>query len=193
MGLMKTVHSGLSVIQNYRYIKTLLKHNVQLQMPFIIYHNKENLILGENIYIGPDSILSLEGKLTIESGTIIGPRLKVHTSNHNYESNMLPYNDECIVKNVHIGQNVWIGADVSIMPGVEIGEGCVVAACSVITENIPPYSVVGGNPAKLIKYRDIENYKKNLEEGNIYLKLKKEGKTRTDIRRYISSNLHETS
>ena len=109
---------------------------------------------------------------------LIGPRLKVHTSNHNYESNMIPYNDEYILKDVFIGRNVWIGSDVSIMPGVEIGEGAIVAACGVVTKNVPPYAVVGGNPAKIIKYRDIENYKTCLETNNIYLIKKKTGKTK---------------
>ena len=186
MILMKAINWGLSIIQNYRYAKSLLKYNVQLQKPFVIHNNKNNLILEKNIYIGPNSDLSLEGKLIIGNGTIIGPRLKVHTSNHNYESDMIPYNHECIVKNVRIGQNVWIGADVTIMPGVEIGEGCVVAACSVVTKAVPPYGIIGGNPAKIIKYRNIENFKKNLDGGRIYLKLKMEGKTVTEKqKRYI--------
>jgi maltose O-acetyltransferase len=164
-------------IKNKQYVKTLALRNVQLCLPFEIL-GKENLIVDNNVYVGPDSWLILRGKLTIESGTIIGPRLKVHTSNHNYESNMIPYNDEYIVKDVYIGENVWIGADVSIMPGIIIGQGAVVAACSVVTKNVPSYAVIGGNPAKIIKYRNIENYKKCLEDGQIYMIKKKEGKTR---------------
>jgi maltose O-acetyltransferase len=167
-----------TIIDN-QYVKGLSTHNVQLNMPFTI-HNKENLIVGENIYIGEDSWLILRGKLIIKDGTIIGPRLKVHTSNHNYEGNMLPYDDKYIVKDVYIERNVWIGADVSIMPGVKIGEGSIVAACSVITKDIPPFALVGGNPAKILKYRDIENYRKNLETERIYFKMKKEGKTITN-------------
>lgn len=52
-----------------------------------------------------------------------------------------------------IGNDVWIGHDVTIMPGVTIGDGAIIATKSVVTNNVAPYSIVGGNPAKLIKMR----------------------------------------
>ena len=54
-------------------------------------------------------------------------------------------------KRVKIGSNVWIGSNVTILPGVEIGDGAVVGAGSVVTKNVPEYSIVAGNPAKVIK------------------------------------------
>ena len=139
-----------------------------------------NLELGEHIYIGPEAWFSLRGKCTIGSGTIFGPRCKIHTSNHRYEGSMLPYDHYYTVKDVTIGENVWIGADVSIMPGVTIGEGAVVAACSCVTKDVPPMAVVGGNPMRIIKYRDAENYNRLKAEGQIYMALKAQGKTITD-------------
>jgi serine acetyltransferase len=93
---------------------------------------------------------------------------------------MLPYDHIYTVKDVVIGENVWIGADVSIMPGVTIGEGAVVAACSCVTKDVPPMAVVGGNPMRIIKYRDAENYNRLKAEGQIYMALKAQGKTITD-------------
>ena len=90
---------------------------------------------------------------------------------------MLPYDDKYIVKDVVIKQNVWIGADVTVMPGVVIGEGAVVAACSCVTKDVPSMALVGGCPAKIIKYRDKNQYDKLKEEGKIYLELKQQGKT----------------
>ena len=90
---------------------------------------------------------------------------------------MLPYDDYYNVKDVFIGENVWIGSDVSLMPGVHIGEGAVIAACSCVTKDVPPYAVVGGCPAKIIKYRDIDNYQKLKDQGRIYLTLKSKGET----------------
>lgn len=55
--------------------------------------------------------------------------------------------------NVYIGSDVWIGKSVTIMPGVTIGDGAVIAACSCVVKDVEPYSIYGGNPAKLIKYR----------------------------------------
>lgn len=56
-------------------------------------------------------------------------------------------------KPVYIGNDVWIGRRAMIMPGVHIGDGAVIAAGGIITKDVPPYSVVGGVPAKVIKYR----------------------------------------
>ena len=142
--------------------------------------NPQNLILGEHIYIGPEAWFSLRGKCRIGSGTIFGPRCRIHTSNHRYEGDMLPYDHVYVVKDVCIGENVWIGADVSIMPGVSIGEGAVVAACSCVTKDVPPLAVVGGNPARVIKYRNADTYYQVKAEGQIYMALKAQGKTITN-------------
>lgn len=91
---------------------------------------------------------------------------------------MLPYDDIYVVKDVRIAKNVWIGADVSIMPGVNIGEGAVVAACSCIIKDVPPLALVGGNPAKVIGHRDKQEYEKLKDENKIYLILKQQGKTK---------------
>lgn len=161
--------------------KRWCKHHpkVVLCQPYTITHI-ENLILGENIYIGPEAWFVLRGKCNIGNGTIFGPRCKIHTSNHNYEGEMLPYDHIYKVKDVTIGENVWIGADVSIMPGVTIGEGAVIAACSCVTKDVPPLAVVGGNPAKVIKYRDEERYNALKREGRIYMAAKLNGETVTD-------------
>jgi acetyltransferase-like isoleucine patch superfamily enzyme len=58
---------------------------------------------------------------------------------------------------VYIGKNVWIGDKASIMPGVTIGEGCIVGANTVVTKDVPPYSVVVGSPAKIVKTLKVNN------------------------------------
>lgn len=166
-------------IRRRKVLNLLKEYNskrIEIHYPKMI-SNPSNLLIIPPVYIGPESWLQLRGKLYIDSGTIIGPRLKVHTSNHRWEGEMLPYDDIYIVKDVHIGKNVWIGADVTIMPGVTIGEGAVVAACSCVTKDVPPMALVGGCPAKVIKYRDTEKYNQLKKEEKIYLTLKKSGQT----------------
>lgn len=70
-----------------------------------------------------------------------------------------------IDKNIFIENNVWFGDRVLILGGVTIEEGAIIQAGAVVTSNIPKYAIAGGNPAKVFKYRDIENYEKLKKEG----------------------------
>ena len=80
-----------------------------------------------------------------------------------------------ILRPVRICQNVWVGANTLVAPGVTVHEGAVVAMGSVLTKDVPAGAIVGGNPAKVIKYRDMERYERLKAEGKFYLKLKSEG------------------
>ena len=64
---------------------------------------------------------------------------------------------EVLARPIRIGRNVWIGFDACVLPGVTIGEGAIVGARSVVTQDVPPYSVVAGNPARLIKYLEMQD------------------------------------
>jgi len=76
---------------------------------------------------------------------------------------------ECLSKgDIIIGNDVWIGTDVTILAGVKIHDGAVVGARSVVTKDVPPYAVVGGNPAKIIKYRFTEEQRAKLIALNIW-------------------------
>lgn len=165
--------------KKHKITRSLLKNGLELHVPFSIT-DISHLRFTPPVYIGPDAWLELRGVLHVGSGTIIGPRLKVHTSNHYYEGTMLPYDDRYIVEDVYIGDNVWIGSDVSLMPGIHIGEGAIVGACACVTRDVPPFAIVGGCPARIIKYRDEENYHQQKNDGRIYLTMKKMGKTHTN-------------
>lgn len=89
------------------------------------------------------------------------------TENHNYEGNKIPYDETFILKKIIIEDNVWIGNRVTITGNVTIGEGAIIAAGSVVCRDIPKYAIVGGNPAQIIKYRDINHYKKLKSEGKV--------------------------
>lgn len=146
-----------------------------------IYINKgckidsiDEIEIGDNVWIGTCCHLVASGGLRISSGCILSHNIEIWTQNHNYQSDDLmsvPYDKRFIKKPVVIEENVWIGSRVIILPGVTIGEGAVIGAGAVVTKNIPKCAVVGGNPAKVIKYRNEEQYFKLKRESKIYLKV----------------------
>jgi len=142
----------------------------------------ENIIVGKYSYYNGEIKLvsSPHSKIYIGNYCAIGNNLKIITLNHDYnypsllgkfynihfnskhpgELNILP-TKERTKGDVHIGHDVWIGDDVTILSGVKIGNGCCIGTKSVITKDLPDYSICGGIPCKLIKYRyskDIINY-----------------------------------
>ena len=140
------------------------------------FFQKENIEIGNNVYIGFEGLFFGYGGIKIGEGSIIAHRVEIMTRNHNYDSEDLraiPYDSRYILKPVIIESNVWIGSNVKITPGVTVGEGAIIAMGSVITKNVPRFAVVGGNPAKVIKYRNEDRYIELKEKDLIYLKLKK--------------------
>ena len=104
----------------------------------------------------------------IGSNVIFGQEVMIQTSNHDIEGSHIPYGDKMIKKKVSIGDNVWIGSRVIILPGVSIGEGAVIGAGSVVTKNIEPYTVNAGVPCGFIKIRDVESYENRKMQGKFY-------------------------
>ena len=122
-----------------------------------------------NMYVG--NYCNFNGINITGSGKVIignyfhsGIECMIITTNHSYEGEMLPYDNTYNHKVVTIGDCVWFGNRVTIVGNVTIGEGAIVAAGSVVTKDIPPLAIVGGNPAKVIKYRDSEHYYKLKKE-----------------------------
>lgn len=125
--------------------------------------------LSDYVYIGPNCKLYGTGKISIGFNSIIGNDVTILSTNHNYESDLIPYNGDSIDKDVIIEENVWIASNVFILPGVRVGEGAVVAGGSVVTKDVPELAIVGGNPARVIKYRDKEKYYDAVNKKAFYL------------------------
>ena len=128
--------------------------------------------LASHIWIGPNCHLDGSGTLTIGNGVIIGRNTEILTNNHNYDSDDLksiPYDERFVHKPVSVGDCVWIGTRVIILPGVNIGEGAIIGAGAVVNKNVPSCAVVAGNPAQIIKYRNAERYHKLKQEGLLYI------------------------
>lgn len=113
---------------------------------------------GGGISIGSGSGLgvncSVHGPLRIGDNVMMGPEVTILTHTHNIERTDIPMGQQGMrVAEVVVGNDVWIGMRVVIMPGVKVGNGAVLGSCAVVTKDVPDFAVVGGVPAKIIKYR----------------------------------------
>lgn len=114
-----------------------------------------SLCLGDDVDLAKDVLLTTGGGVSIGARTLVGYRTQVLSSNHRIPgvgSQIFSSGHEA--KPVCIQNDVWIGAACTILPGVTIGEGVVVAAGSVVTKDIPSFAIVGGVPARIIRYRE---------------------------------------
>lgn len=114
------------------------------------------LIIGNNSAIGDESHISCARKMTIGNGVRMGRKIFITDNNHGLSSremlDIVPFDRPLTSAGpVVIEDNVWIGEKVSIMPNVRIGKGAIIAANAVVTHDVPPYAVVGGCPARIIK------------------------------------------
>ncbi|MBL0745842.1 acyltransferase [Chryseolinea lacunae] len=117
-------------------------------------HVGQHIRIGHHVGIGEFAYLGGGGGLEIGDDTIIGQYFSCHPENHNYRDLTTPIRSQGVTrKGIAIGSNCWIGSKVTVLDGVNIGTGCVVAAGAVVTQSFPPHSVIGGVPAKLINHR----------------------------------------
>lgn len=126
----------------------------------------QNMIIYNNVHIGNNSFISAVGGVEIGENTHISRNLVIQSSSHNYLGTCIPYDDSHILKQVKIDRNVWIGTNVVIIPGVTIGEGAIVGAGTVVTKSIPPLSIVGNQPTRIIKYRNSKHYTELNSQGS---------------------------
>lgn len=108
----------------------------------------KNIKIGKNVFINACCRFQDQGGIEIKEGTLIGHNTTIATLNHDFNPNK---RQNISPKHVKIGKNVWIGSDCTILPGVEIGDGAIIGAGSVVTKSIPKNTIAVGNPAKVIR------------------------------------------
>lgn len=139
----------------------------------------ENMYVGNDVHIGYHAdMVASRSKIIIGNHVVFGPNVSIRGGDHRtdivgkfidqvYDDMKLPENDEDVIFE---GDN-WIGMNVTILKGVTIGRGCIVAAGAVVNKSTPPYSIVGGIPAKVLKMRftpeQIEKHEAILYPKNI--------------------------
>ncbi len=110
------------------------------------------IIIGNNFYMNAGC--HILGNIRIGDDVQIGPKTVIWGRDHGISRGKLIREQVHIKRDITIGNDVWIGANATILKGVTIGDGAVIGAGSVVTNDIPEYAVVVGNPSRCIKYRD---------------------------------------
>ena len=109
-----------------------------------------DVIIGDGVRVGISNVVI--GPVTIGNDVIMAQHVVISGMNHGYEDPCVPIrHQKCIASTIIIEDEVWIGANVVITPGVRIGRHAIVAAGAVVTKDVSPYTIVGGNPAKILK------------------------------------------
>ncbi len=120
----------------------------------VIIEYPKGLNLGHNAGINAYCWINARGGVSIGDDTILGPYCVIHSANHRMDQLDVPLQFQGHEpQEVHIGKNVWLGARVTVLPGVSIGDNAVVGAGAVVTKDICPYAVAVGNPAHVIRMR----------------------------------------
>jgi maltose O-acetyltransferase len=121
--------------------------NIQLHRNITI-HNPEKVEIGDDVSMGDRLTILAFGGVKIGSRVMLSHDVSIITTTHNHTSHVMV--NEILYNSVEIGNDVWIGAKATIMPGVRIGDGVVIGAASVVTHSIPNNAIAFGVPAKIM-------------------------------------------
>ncbi len=115
-----------------------------------------NIYLGNNVVIRPGSFMMADsnGGIYIEDDVLVGSGVHMYVANHRFNDVNIPiyYQGHTESKTITIKRGAWLGANVILLSGVTVGANSVVGAGSVVTKDVPPRCIVGGNPARIIRY-----------------------------------------
>ncbi|MFN1140909.1 acyltransferase [Serratia quinivorans] len=132
----------LTIVNN----KTMLGNNFNSNGLTVV--GKGGVVIGDNFHCGFGCVII--------------------TENHNHNGTAIPYDHTYVIKDTHIGDNVWLGINVIILPGVTVGEGAIIQAGSVVVKDIQPYAIAGGHPATPFSQRNVEHYLQLKAEGKFH-------------------------
>lgn len=158
--IQKLPHSRLSGIFNTlrvfymaKVLKIMPRDKNSKFEDHIYISDAKQLTIGSYVRINEN--IFLQGKITIGNDVMIAPGVAIYTKTHEHKDVHIPMVQQGTteVKAVILKNNVWLGRNVVVLPGITIGEGAIVGANSVVTKNVKPFTIVGGVPAKLIRER----------------------------------------
>lgn len=154
------IHSSVKVLESVVFDTRFggsitIGENSELMQGVLIMTYGGTIEIGARCSINPYSILYGHGNLKIGNDVLIAAHTVIIPANHNFDDIHIPINSQGLTtKGIVIDDDVWIGAGCKILDGVTIGKGAVIAAGAVVNKNVPPYTIVGGVPAKELKKRN---------------------------------------
>lgn len=155
----KIVNLIRAIYRNLLPIKFALKGtNVKIGRN-CTFNSPKMIEIGNNVAIGSNvTLLSIYKKIIIKDNVIMAHNITIVSGDHNIKKIGVPIINNHIKEenddaDIIIEEDVWIGANVTILKGVTVGRGSVIGACALLIKNVPPYTVVGGVPAKIIGFR----------------------------------------
>ncbi|HEY81487.1 MAG TPA: acyltransferase [Anaerolineae bacterium] len=123
----------------------------------VLIHLGEGFWIGDNSNLGDYNFVGAAGGVRIGRHVLIGQGVRFHSENHVFTRTDIPIKAQGVTnEGIVVEDDVWLGSGVIVLDGVTIGRGAVVAAGSVVTKDVPRFAIVGGVPAKVIKYRGEE-------------------------------------
>lgn len=156
LSLLTWLPTELGVIARRRLLHHFLGYigtNVRI-LPGLRLTNPEKIRIGSNCSFNYNVFIAGGGDVTIGDWVGFGPDAKIWSVNHRFDDPDTPWQEQGWVrKPVMIADDVWVGANVFIMPGVTIGRGAILSAGSVVNKSIPPFAIVAGNPARVSGWR----------------------------------------
>ncbi len=156
-------------VLRYKQRGVEIKFIPQGEFDFEIMGEISRFHMAATSHLKSGTYIDVNGGVTIGEYFHTGRGLTIFSTYHDYKNaTCIPYDDVVLQAPVSIGDFVWCGANVTILPGVTVGEGAILAAGSVISQDVAPLAIVGGNPAKVIKYRDGAQFHYLKSNGKFY-------------------------
>lgn len=127
------------------------EHPPFIEPPFVCDYGY-NITLGKDVYVNFNAVFLDCNTITIGDRVLFGPNVQLYTAGHPLEPGVRNgTSGPEFAKAITIGNDVWIGGGVIVLPGVDIGNGCTIGAGSVVTKHVPAFTVAAGNPARIIR------------------------------------------
>ncbi len=148
------IKQGADLQASVKKKSIIIGDNSEIHEDCALRASKGYIHIGRFVSINRGGIVLGAGGVTIKDNVRIGPRVNILSNNHIFNNRNIPIRKQGeSLETIRIGEDVWIGANTTITPGVNIDRGSIIAAGSVVTKNIPKYTIVAGVPAKKIGTR----------------------------------------